>query len=269
MKPTIMILGSGHLANPGADAYNFKMDDVLAPKRQRELEQLVVQLKEFRPTKVALEVDERFEPEINANYQGYLKGAYELQRGEWDQIGFRLAKQMGHPKLYGVDYWPEQNPFLPEDLDSDLMDSDKFAREHNQEHLLSSVEDYYADADVEFQEEEDGRVWIVPLKYESIVDMYIRGNEPERRRAEHQLYLRGARIGLGDQYPGANWLSHYWYDRNLKIFVNLTRITESADDRILLIIGGGHVYLVQQFLEDSGDYIVESPLKYLKTEDAN
>ena len=269
MKPTIMILGSGHLANPGADAYNFKMDDVLAPKRQRELEQLVVQLKEFRPTKVALEVDERFEPEINANYQGYLKGAYELQRGEWDQIGFRLAKQMGHPKLYGVDYWPEQNPFLPEDLDSDLMDSDKFAREHNQEHLLSSVEDYYADADVEFQEEEDGRVWIVPLKYESIINMYIRGNEPERLRAEHQLYLRGARIGLGDQYPGANWLSHYWYDRNLKIFVNLTRITESADDRILLIIGGGHVYLVQQFLEDSGDYVVESPLKYLKAGDAN
>ena len=50
------------------------------------------------------------------------------------------------------------------------------------------------------------------------------------------------------------------------IFVNLTRITESADDRILLIIGAGHVFLVQQYLEDSGDYIVESPLKYLKTE---
>ena len=56
MKPTIMILGSGHLANPGADAYNFKMDDVLAPKRQRELEALVTQLKTFQPTKIALEV---------------------------------------------------------------------------------------------------------------------------------------------------------------------------------------------------------------------
>ena len=49
----------------------------------------------------------------------------------------------------------------------------------------------------------------------------------------------------------------------MKIYVNLTRITESADDRILLIIGGGHVYLIQQFLEESGDYIIESPLKYL------
>ena len=31
-KPTIMILGSGHLANWGADRINYRMDDVLAPK---------------------------------------------------------------------------------------------------------------------------------------------------------------------------------------------------------------------------------------------
>ena len=85
----------------------------------------------------------------------------------------------------------------------------------------------------------------------------------------HRAYLHDARIGLGDKYPGADWLAHIWYARNLKIFVNLTRITESDDDRIFLIIGGGHLFLVRQFLEDSGDYIIESPLKYLKTEDVN
>ena len=62
--------------------------------------------------------------------------------------------------------------------------------------------------------------------------MYIQHNEPEGIRNDHQLYLRKiARIGLGDQYPGANWVAHSWYARNLKIFVNLTRITESVDDR--------------------------------------
>ncbi len=97
--------------------------------------------------------------------------------------------------------------------------------------------------------------------------MFIRGNEPEGRQAEHRFYLQMAQVGLKDHYPGANWVGHSWYTRNLKIFVNLTRITESADDRILLIIGGGHVYLVQHFLEASGNYIVESPLQYLKTEE--
>ena len=39
-KPTIMILGSSHLSNETLDAFNVKMDDVRAPKRQREVEQL-------------------------------------------------------------------------------------------------------------------------------------------------------------------------------------------------------------------------------------
>ena len=38
MKPTIMILGCEHLANPGADTFNTRMDNVLAPKRQAEIE---------------------------------------------------------------------------------------------------------------------------------------------------------------------------------------------------------------------------------------
>ena len=261
MKPTIMILGSTHLANPGSDVVNKKMDDVLVPKRQREIEQLVAQLKAFRPTKVALEADERFDAEINTDYQGYLKGTYELKRGESNQIGFRFAKQMGHPKVYCVDYWLKQDPFFPDDFDRDLIDYPKFAETHDQKHLLP-----FGPTESEITKDAKEATWVEPEKYVPIIDMYIRDNDPEGRRAEHQLYIRWiARIGLGDQYPGANWLSHSWYDRNLKIYVNLTRITESAEDRILLIIGAGHVYLVQQFLEESGDYVIESPLKYLKS----
>ena len=263
MKPTIMILGSGHFANPGMDAYNYRMDDVLLPKRQSEIEQLVALLKPFRPTKVALEIDERFDAETQADYQGYLKDTYELQRGEGDQIGFRLAKQLGHPKVYCVDYFPKQDPFFPDDFDWNLTDMETFAKEHNQEHLLPSVEDFFAGENVEFREEEDGRVWIEPKKYEPLIEMFIRGNEPEGRQAEHRFYLQMAQVGLNEHYPGANWVGHSWYTRNLKIFVNLTRITESPHDRILLIIGGGHVYLIQHFLEASGNYSVESPLKYL------
>ena len=265
MKPTIMILGSAHLANPGADAYNTKMDDVLAPKRQSEIEELVRLVKAYQPTKIAFELDPSADSELNANYHGYLKGTYELKRWEIDQIGFRLAKQMRHPKVYGVDYWPwpDRNPFFPEGFDWDLTDYRKFAETHNQEHLRRPppLEEGKSTKD------KDGATWIEPEKYEPIVDMYIGLNEPEGRRADHQAYMRSARIGLGDEYPGANWLSHSWYDRYLKIYVNLTRITESADDRILLIIGAGHVYLVQQFLEESGNYIVESPLKYLNAEE--
>ena len=257
-KPTIMILGSWHFSNPGMDAINERTDDVLASKRQREIKQVVEHLKEFKPTKIAVEVDPSRCDTENKNYQGYLNGTYALGPYEGDQIGYRLAKEFGHSQVYCVDHWPEHSPIH---IDHELIDTDTFAKAHNQEHLLQPLPPGKITPD------KDGKIWIEPEKYEPMIDKYIRINRPESRRADHQGYLRGARIGLEDKYPGANWLAHIWYARNLKIFVNLTRITESADDRILLIIGAGHTFLVQQFLEDSGDYIIESPLDYLSAEE--
>ena len=257
-----MVLGTAHLSNPGMDGINLKMDDVLAPKRQREIQQLIEQLKAFSPTKIAMEVDFSRDAEINSDYQGYLEGIFQLRRNEGHQIGFRLAKQLGHSKIYCVDYFrsSKDNPIFRGGIDSNLINTIDFAKKHNQEHLLGSHPVDPGKVIVD----EDGTVWIEPEKYEPITDMLIRLNQPAWSRASQRAYLHDARVGLGDEYPGVNWLVHIWYDRNLKIFVNLTRITESADDRILLMMGAGHIFLVQQFLEDSGDYIVESPLKYLK-----
>ena len=257
-KATVMILGSTFFTNPGINRFNTRMDDVLAPKRQREMEQLISQIKEFRPTKIAVYRDESSDAEINANYQGYLEGTYKLTRTLPDQIGFRLAKQMEHQKLYCVAHWPKQRPIL-EKIDDHLMDYDTFAEGHDQEHLLPSI----SSSGRKIRRSSDGTLWVEHEEYEPLIDMYIRLNQPENVLDDHQNYLRTARIGHKDQYPGANWVSHWWYAHNLKNFVNITRITESTDDRILLIIGAGHVYLIQQFLEESGDYIVESPLQYL------
>ena len=262
-KATIMILGSTFFTNPRINRFNVRMDDVLAPKRQSEMEQLVSQIKAFAPTKIAVYTDQSFDAELNANYQGYLDGTYELTRNYKDQIGFRLAKQMGHSKLYSIADWPKHRP-IRDKIDDHLMDFDAFAEMHNQEHLLPTV----SSGGQKIRRGADGTLWVEHEEYEPLIDMYIRMNEPESMRVDHQSYLQIARIGLKDQYPGANWVAHWWYAHNLKNFVNLTRITEAIDDRILLIVGVGHAYLIQQFLEDSGDYIVESPLQYLNANEA-
>ena len=264
-KPTVMILGSSHLTNPGVDVYNTKMGDVLAPKRQGKIQQLIEQLARFKPTKIAVAVDARSDADLRAEYGAYLDGNLQLKRHEIHQIAFRLANQMGHSNVHCVDYfWTEQSPRIPEsEIDSELMDYREFANIHNQGHLLPPI----SIIDGKVTPDEDGTVLIESGEYESLIDMYIRLNKPESRRVDHQEYMRIAQIGIDTQYPGAHWVIHNWYARNFKIFVNLTRIAESADDRILLIIGAGHVFLVQQFLEDSGDYIVESPLDYLSSEE--
>ena len=54
-----------------------------------------------------------------------------------------------------------------------------------------------------------------------------------------------------------------WYKRNLRIWTNINRITEFPNDRVLLIIGWGHLKILKDFalswpyscLEDSETYL--------------
>ncbi|MEO1047732.1 MAG: hypothetical protein AAFW59_05330, partial [Pseudomonadota bacterium] len=48
----VMVLGLYHFDNPGADMVNSKVDDMLTPNRQREIEALVESLASWKPTKI-------------------------------------------------------------------------------------------------------------------------------------------------------------------------------------------------------------------------
>ena len=101
-KTQLMLLGSYHMSNPGADQFNLESDDVLLPKRQAEIEDVVKKLAEFKPTKIAIEAPFGDSATL-ARYQNYLAGTHELRRSEEEQIGFRLAKMLGHQSIYPID----------------------------------------------------------------------------------------------------------------------------------------------------------------------
>src|SRR5215208_49666 len=100
-RPEILVLGTYHMANPGRDVHNMQADDVLLPKRQQEISHLMEVLKRFHPTKIAIESDPG--GPRPRQYADYLAGKYSLTRNEIDQIGFRLAKELGHRTIYPVD----------------------------------------------------------------------------------------------------------------------------------------------------------------------
>ena len=102
MQPEILVLGTYHMANPGRDIHNMQADDVLAPKRQQEIVQLIEVLKKFHPTKLAIEADVGSE-RVTQQYADYVAGKYTLSASETNQIGYRLAKEMGHKTIYPVD----------------------------------------------------------------------------------------------------------------------------------------------------------------------
>src|ERR1700674_3983838 len=84
-RPEILVLGSYHMANPGHDIHNMQADDVLSPKRQQEIAQLIEVLKRFHRTKIAIETDVGSKP-VEQEYSDYRAGKY-------TGFGTRLRRQ--------------------------------------------------------------------------------------------------------------------------------------------------------------------------------
>lgn len=246
-KPALMILGTYHMAPTSSNVINVDVDDVTAPVRQQQLRELVTRLRDFRPAKIALECDFQDQAAYLERYRAFLAGNHELRRSEIEQIGFRLAKAMGHDAVYCIDWG-----VFPDDP---LYNYETYAREHPEldEYLSGLYADNQAKAEHSARE----------IASRSIVENLIAFNQAERAEKEHRRYFQFLRIGRGDEYVGANYVS-WWYGRNLKIFANIVRLTRSPDDRILVVYGAGHNKLLNQFSSESGFFTVQSPLKYLE-----
>lgn len=241
-KPTVLVLATSHMNNPGRDVLNAKWDDVLTGKREKEIREFVNLLKRFKPTKIAIEVPFG-SVTLGEKYNSYLLGEYQLTRDEREQLGFRLAKELNHQKIYGVNAEGE----------FDIERVVTFAKANNQQEIVDKAFEI-----VKRQIEELNRL----IQNQSIKEIHKFLNDPRQIKDGHQAYVKLAGVGKDDQYPGTD-VTADWYKRNLKIFSNITRVTESKDDRILVIYGAGHAMLLQQFVEDSGEYYLERLGKYL------
>ncbi len=247
-KPTLVILGTYHMGTPGNNVVNPKVADITTPERQRQLVELVARLKRFKPTKIVLECDSDAEAKTQDAYDKYLSGSYQLSKNETNQIGFRLAKAAGHKRVYCVDwsdFW-----------DDPAIDYQKYAAKD------AEMESFLKGVVRKLKEEKDAQYGkLLPLP---ITDQLIRVNQPERFENDHKVYFDLMRIGRGKEYVGASYVA-WWYRRNLVILDNIVRLTDSPNDRILVVYGVGHAKLLTQFAKESGFYDVESPLNYLKS----
>lgn len=103
-KGSVLLLGTFHMNNPGLDMNNYESDDVLASKRQLEIQEVVDRLVLYNPTKIMVEaLTDRFEA-LNNDFLSYTNGGFSLTASEIHQLGFRMAAILGHKKIYPVDW---------------------------------------------------------------------------------------------------------------------------------------------------------------------
>lgn len=236
-RPRVLLLGTFHFADAGLDAYKPKHSiDVGSAERQAEIEDVVERLASFEPTLVCVERKPEFQAQLDERYRAYLAGEYELPDNELYQIGFRLAKRAGLDGVVAVDAegrWLEPR-----------VDPAAYAAEHGQTDLLRSevMRGYLSLA--QWGDESKTRRTI----RETLLSM----NSPMVLRAAAGVYFVGSyRVGEAGDYPGVDGFMTAWFNRNMRIYMNIVRAIDQRDERAVVLFGQGHVPQLRYAVESS------------------
>jgi hypothetical protein len=238
-RAQVLVVGTFHFNYPGLDAIKSAEEDkidVLAEPKKSEVTELVDYIKRFRPTKIALEAHESWD--ATGKLREYKAGGYRDQRDERFQLGMRIATELQLDTLYAVDA-------------NSMADTLEVL---NKEYTDALFRDYDFKSDdplnqmgIDYINEENKMVSKVNLK-----DYIAHMNSRDSHRFGYGFYLAGD-FKLGG-FRGADVLSSWWYNRNVRIFRNIQKMTAGPRDRILLIIGNGHAAVLRQLFECSPEY---------------
>lgn len=239
----VVLLGTFHMAGHA--------EEIRSPRRQAEIRTLVDGLVEMEPTGVALEADIGRQEQLQAAYRAHVEEGRELTANERQQIGFRLARRLNHDSVHAVDY-----PL--HDIGNDSIGA--FYDRHPELQrryawVLEGVERWRAESD--------------RRREEATIEEYLRwmNGESALARESNNIMYGHVMAGEGSNYGGPRMLEK-WYSRNLRTVHHLSRLADH-DDRILLVIGGGHVRVLRDLLELAPQYCPVSPLPWLPADGAS
>jgi hypothetical protein len=245
--PQVLLVGAWHFNYPGLDAHvtdESNRINIYSERRQAELAELNAYLARFKPTKIVVEAG-RNTGYLKYNYNEWKAGREELYANESSQIGMRLVDQFGLDTIYGCDAMG----LLTELYYDSLL--------HKIPYLDSIAERHYFGGDDDISQR-----YTAFYNYQEAYDL-------EHTLLEGFAYLNsdkvldrywGAYIA-GGQFPspgfeGADALSMFWFNRNLRIYRNIQAIEVDSDDRILVLYGAGHVGILKWLFETSPEYRV-------------
>jgi hypothetical protein len=224
-RPQILVLGTYHLANRNRDLANVQADDVLKPKRQQDIQELIGVLKRFAPTKIAIEADYGSK-EISQKYSAYLSGRYTLTPDETNQIGFRLAKELGHARIYPVNIEGE------------------FPWQHVVNWSKANGMAERPESIVAQWTKQANRVTAF-LRSHTILQTLEYMNSASEVAGNVGSYYAVNQLGDPDDFAGPDLLA-LWFQRNIRIYSNIRKLIDSPNDRILVIYGWGHLGWLRQ-----------------------
>jgi hypothetical protein len=269
---SIMLLGVYHFNNPGKDSYNTEVDDYRADNRQNEIKEVVDLLEEYKPTKILVELSPNEQSKIDSLYNLYLKNQIALEDiqggiNEVYQIGFRLGKQLDGIDVIAIDHngnWlAPYADFIADTLEFDdyLKHSSSYAldmKEKNDMFLKNSIRENLIYLNEQEQILNNHNYYNnVAIKVKDTANIMFTYQESEQEINGLPYQMRSFDFNnIGVE------LVAEWYKRNLFIYRNILE-NSNENDRILVIIGSGHIFYLNQLLENNSEFNMINPNKFL------
>ncbi|MBX9616194.1 MAG: hypothetical protein K2X25_11415 [Caulobacteraceae bacterium] len=248
----VMILGTYHFDNPGRDVHNARIDSVLTPDKQRQLEDVADSLARFRPTAVAVErVATDQATLLDQAFPGFSPAALRTNADERVQIGYRLAHRLGLSRVYAIDEqeMDGEPTYFPYGAVSN------WAQANGQADALAAMSATIGAlvADLEHRQ-----------RTQDIGQVLAFMNGPEPAANDKAFHYALMRFGAGDAQPGAI-LNGRWFTRNAEIFARLMQVAEPGD-RIVVVYGAGHSAWLRDMVEATPGFRLIEPDDYLPAE---
>lgn len=260
-KPSeILLLGTFHFHNPGADIAKTKTFDVLAPRAQAELENIARKISDFHPDKIFVEwpwdeqreLDALYQAYLGSNYAQYVGATYAQNRqgfflkNEIIQLAFRAGKKARLPRIYALDYSKTAFPF------DSVMQAMQAA---GQTALLQQAQD----AIRHYETTQNKK-----LETYSLTQLLLDANTAEELALNKGLYLEILnRAGRPDNFAGAFLVSE-WYRRNLYMYSLVQKAMTPQDSKALVLVGAGHAAMMREFIGSDRKFCLKALKDVLK-----
>jgi hypothetical protein len=248
-RPRVLLLGTFHFQDAGLDDYKPKfVFDPLSEAGQKQVAEVLDRLERFAPTKIVVEYPAAQQGKLDELFGRFQEGKGKPSRNETTQLGFALAKRLKHGRVYAFDAQPNK--------DIPVIDVKAAAARLGQEKLAggSAMRSYFEAIEIL-----DKMKTELTLRQNLLIQ-----NDPTIVRLGHGAYLIGSfKVSDGKEYPGADAFPTRWFNRNLRMFANLERIASAADDRLLVIVGAGHLGILRHCLESCPEMELVEVERYL------